>query len=63
MKKLSMMAQIPGNILSKDKICDEETIDDEFVEEDNISIEKLEQIEIPLKKEVKSNVTDKSPPV
>lgn len=36
-----MMAQNPGNILSKDKICDEETIDDECVEDDNISVEKL----------------------
>jgi hypothetical protein len=63
MKKLSMMAQIPGNILSKDKICDEETIDDEFVEEDNISIDKLEQIEIPVKMDLKSNLIEKSPPV
>jgi hypothetical protein len=63
MKKLSMMAQIPGNILSKDKICEEETIDDEFVEEDNISIDKLEQIEIPVKMDLKSNLIEKSPPV
>ena len=62
-KKLSINAQIPGNILSKDKICEEETVEDECVEEDNISIEKLEQIEIPIKKEAKSSVTNKSPPV
>ncbi len=62
-KKLSINAQITGNILSKDKICEEETVEDECVEEDNISIEKLEQIEIPIKKEAKSSVTNKSPPV
>jgi hypothetical protein len=41
-KKLSLMAQIPANILSKDKIFEEETIDDECNDEDNISIDKLE---------------------
>lgn len=41
-KKLSINAQITGNILSKDKIREEETVEDECVEEDNISIEKLE---------------------
>jgi len=42
MKKLSLMAQIPANILSKDKIFDEETNDDECLDEDNISDEKPE---------------------
>jgi len=36
-KKLSLMAQIPANVLSKDEIFDDECID-----EDNISNEKLE---------------------
>ena len=36
------MAQTPANILSKDKIFEEETIDDECNDEDNISIDKLE---------------------
>ena len=57
------MAQIPANVLSKDKIFDDETIDDECNDEDNISIEKLEQVEAPATKGVKSNITDKSPPV
>ena len=63
MKKLSMMAANPGNILSRDKTCEEETLDDECIEEDNISNEKLEQVEIPIKQEVKSFLTNKSPPV
>jgi len=42
MKKLSLMAQIPANVLSKDKIFDDETNDDECIDEDNISNEKLE---------------------
>lgn len=57
------MAQIPANILSKDKIFDEETNDDECLDEDNISDEKPEQVEPPAIKGLKSNITDKSPPV
>ena len=52
------MAQIPANVLSKDEIFDDECID-----EDNISNEKLEQVETPATKGLKSNITDKSPPV